>query len=666
MTQNKRALRESDLCDIHVASDPQFAPDGTSFSYISSIINEEKEYESRIHVHYFNTSETVDWTNGKERVSHQRYSPDGKFLSFVSNRSGTNQLWSMPVAGGEAHQLTKAPNGISNPIWADKDTIFFQSSSEDGELLETFEELTKEEKDQKKKDKLKEAVVITKLKHKSDTGGLHDNSYAHIFSYNLKTKTHTQHTSGNVNYQLQDISFDTDKVLYTANKEDDVDTSQKTDLYILDLGTNTSTILSEEQGAYGNARFSPDDSKVACFGHDYSFDGATLNQLFVIDIDTKAKTSLTDALDVQLGDAMIGDMRLGSNETGPYWENDGTSIYVIGTDKGSTQLYNIDLSGAISIIYDQNNHVFSFANNRETGQWIIGISTPTNPGEFHVLEEMQKTSQITHMQDDFLQEVHIEEAEEISITAKDDWEIQGWLLRPYDFDPAKKYPFVLEIHGGPHAMYGNTFFHEMQLLAAKGYVVLYTNPRGSHGYGQTFVDAVRGDYGGSDYTDLMTAVDTVLETHNFIDQDRLGVTGGSYGGFMTNWIVGHTDRFKAAVTQRSISNWISFYGVSDIGFFFTKWELGLDFSRDPQAMWDFSPLKYISEVNTPLLILHGEEDLRCPIEQGEQLFTALKHAGKDTEFVRFPGASHELSRSGDPTLRIERLNQIVRWFDKYL
>lgn len=666
MTENKRALQDTDLCDIQVVSDPQFAPNGTAFSYISSRVNDDKEYESRIHVHSFDTGETVDWTSGNERISHQRYSPSGQYLSFISNRSGTNQLWQMPVAGGEAQQLTTVPKGVSNPIWADENTIFFQSSTEDGEVIQTFEELSKEEREQQKKDKQKEAVVITTLKHKSDARGMHDNTYAHIFSYNITTNVYKQHTSGQVNYHLQDVSSDGQKVLYTANKEDDVDTSQKIDLYMLDMNEKQTTKLSQEQGAFGSARFSPDDTKVACLGHDYSFDGATLNELYVIDIATKNKTSLTDALNVQLGDALIGDMRLGVNETGPYWENDGTSIYVIGTDKGSTQLYKIDLSGEISIIYDQNNHVFSFAHARETNQWIIGVSTPTNPGEFYLLEEMQKTSQITHIQEEFLNEVYVSEPEEVSITAKDGWEIQGWLLRPYDFDATKKYPFILEIHGGPHAMYGNTFFHEMQLLAAEGYVVLYTNPRGSHGYGQIFVDAVRSDYGGSDYTDLMTAVDTVVDTYDFIDQDRLGVTGGSYGGFMTNWIVGRTDRFKAAVTQRSISNWISFYGVSDIGFFFTKWELGFDFLENPQALWDFSPLKYAKDVTTPLLILHGEQDLRCPIEQGEQLFTTLKHAGKETEFVRFPHATHELSRSGDPTLRLERLRHIVRWFKKYV
>lgn len=666
MTQEKRAIRDTDLCDIVIGSDPQFHPDGLSFSYVTTQVNEDKKYESRIHVQDLKTNETVRWTNGDERISHQRYSPNGKQLIFVSNRSGLNQLWMMPVTGGEASQLTTCPKGVSNPIWADDETIFFQTSSENGEQIDEFTEASKEERAEEQEKKNKEPIVITTLKHKSDARGLHDHSYTHIVSYNLKTKTYTQHTEGEVNYHLQDISSDGQTVLYVANKEDDADTSQKADLYVLDLTDHTSTKLSEKQGAFGNARFSPNDEKVACFGHDFSHDGATLSELLLIDIATKSSRSLTSSFDIQLGSAVIGDMRMGVAETGPYWANDGESIYVIGTEKGSTQLYEIDVNGAISILYDANNHVFSFSHARDADKWILGISTPTNPGEFYRFEKDKDITPLTNMQEEFLTNVHIEQPEEVHITAKDGWDIQGWLMRPYGFVETKKYPFVLEIHGGPHAMYGNSFFHEMQLLAAKGYVVLYTNPRGSHGYGQTFVDAVRGDYGGSDYTDLMTAVDTALEKYDFIDQDRLGVTGGSYGGFMTNWIVGHTNRFKAAVTQRSISNWLSFYGVSDIGFFFTKWELGIDLLEDPKALWDFSPLKYAGEVETPLLILHGEQDLRCPIEQGEQLFTTLKHAGKETEFVRFPGANHELSRSGDPALRIERLRHIVRWFEKYL
>ena len=229
----------------------------------------------------------------------------------------------------------------------------------------------------------------------------------------------------------------------------------------------------------------------------------------------------------------------------------------------------------------------------------------------------------------------------------------------------EKYPLIVEIHGGPHAMYANTFFHELQLLAAQGYGVLYVNPRGSHGYSQEFVDAVRGNYGGGDYEDIMAGLDYAIKENSWIDTVRLGVTGGSYGGFMTNWIVGHSNRFKAAVTQRSISNWISFFGVSDIGYYFSDWQIGAGMN-DVDKLWEHSPLKCAKNVETPLLILHSEKDFRCPIEQAEQLYITLKSMGKETEFVRFPDANHNLSRTGTPNLRIARLDEITGWFAKYL
>lgn len=214
-------------------------------------------------------------------------------------------------------------------------------------------------------------------------------------------------------------------------------------------------------------------------------------------------------------------------------------------------------------------------------------------------------------------------------------------------------------------MYGWNFFFEFQLLAARGYTVFYTNPRGGEGFGQEFLHAVIGDYGGMDYEDLMSWVDFAA-SHNLIDETNLGVTGGSYGGFMTNWIVGHTDRFKAAVTQRSISNWISFHGVSDIGYTFTETQILGNPWKDFDLLWKHSPLAYVENVTTPLLIIHSEKDQRCPIEQGEQFYVALKKLDRETEMARFPESSHELSRSGKPVLRVHRLNQILRWFDSHL
>ncbi len=276
-----------------------------------------------------------------------------------------------------------------------------------------------------------------------------------------------------------------------------------------------------------------------------------------------------------------------------------------------------------------------------------------------------EAKQVTNVNRQLLDEVEVVAPEAVSYESTDGYTVHGWFMKPSGYQEGEKAPMILNIHGGPHAMYANTFFHEMQLLASQGYAVLYTNPRGSHGYGQTFVNAVRGDYGGGDYRDLMAAVDGALEQFDFIDRDRLGVTGGSYGGFMTNWITGHTDRFKAAVTQRCISNWISFYGVSDIGYYFSEWQIQADLG-DIDTLWKHSPLAYADQIKTPLLILHSENDYRCPIEQAEQLYIALKRKEKKTRLVRFPESDHNLSRTGKPELRLERLNHLTGWMNEYI
>jgi dipeptidyl aminopeptidase/acylaminoacyl peptidase len=250
--------------------------------------------------------------------------------------------------------------------------------------------------------------------------------------------------------------------------------------------------------------------------------------------------------------------------------------------------------------------------------------------------------------------------------ADDQVEIQGWLMKPVGYVEGQRYPTVLEIHGGPHGMYGNAYFHEFQVLAAAGYAVVYCNPRGSQGYGQEFVRYTHGRWGEKDLPDVMAAVDHAI-AQGVADPDRLGVTGGSYGGFMTNWVIGHSDRFKAAVTQRCVSNMLSFYGTSDIGSTFGDYEVGAGFAWDnPEEYLRMSPITYVQNMRTPLRIIHSEQDYRCPIEQAEQLYVALKMLDREVDFVRFPNENHNLSRSGKPKHRVERLNYIVGWFQEHL
>jgi dipeptidyl aminopeptidase/acylaminoacyl peptidase len=288
---------------------------------------------------------------------------------------------------------------------------------------------------------------------------------------------------------------------------------------------------------------------------------------------------------------------------------------------------------------------------------------PSSPGEVLLVEA--GTELVLTDANPWLRERFLAEPERHVFTASDGLEIEGWLLKPDGFDPSRRHPLVLEIHGGPHGQYGWAFFHEFQVLAGQGFLVLATNPRGSDGYGEPFRMACVRDWGGRDYEDLMTALDQLIARTGFVDEARMGVGGGSYGGFMTNWIVGHTDRFAAAVTMRSISNLVSEISQHDI-VLWGEIEMGPLPWPDPDELWRRSPIRYVRDMCTPLLILHSEMDLRCAVSQAEELFGAMRLLGKEVEFVRFPGESHDLSRGGRPDRRIERLRRISGWFERYL
>jgi dipeptidyl aminopeptidase/acylaminoacyl peptidase len=275
----------------------------------------------------------------------------------------------------------------------------------------------------------------------------------------------------------------------------------------------------------------------------------------------------------------------------------------------------------------------------------------------------QKQTQLTSFNRKVLSTKYVAVPKELVVKAAGHT-VKGWVLLPKDYDASKKYPAIMDIHGGPKTVYGKVFFHEMQYWANEGYVVFFANPRGSDGKGDRFAD-IRGKYGTIDYDDLMAFFDLVMKKYPSIDQSHVFVTGGSYGGFMTNWIVGHTNQFKAAATQRSISNWLSFHGTSDIGFYFSKDQTSGHPNFNTDLLWMQSPMKYAMAIETPLLFIHSDQDYRCPIEQAMQLFTIVKEKGVPTKFVWFKGENHELSRSGKPQARIKRLAEITSWFEQY-
>lgn len=656
-----RLIEAKDLYHLHSVTNPVLSPNGKEAIFVRTEMHErDNTYYGYLYHIDLETKEITQWTHLKERILNIKWSPDARFVSFLATRSKKNQLYILPTRGGEAQCLTNFMYGLTNYEWApDGQSIWFSANVEEGK---NFTDLPT-----KKDPKRPEVYEVRDMQYKlNGMGLLPKKRHSQIGVLDMLTQRITRFTDDTHDYHFAALSHDGKKLVYSVNRNDNKDYDFSSPLYVVDIDTKTETLITDMQGYFGEAYFSLDDRYIAFVGSALEpYKNAAHAEVYIYDIEEAYYVSLTAAMDLPVGDYQTADVQQGAVAPGVVWCDDN-ALYFQMTSMGDTRLYYATLDGAIYPASPENEHVYGYDINRDAIHAIATISDPTHIGELYALNiSTGEREQLTRFNTAFEQQVTIVAPEQFNVTADNGELVFGWLMKPANYEEGESYPLVLNIHGGPHMMYGNTFIHEMQLLAAQGYGVVYVNPRGSHGYSQSFVNGCRNDYGGGDYRDLMAAVDEVIQENEWIDATRLGVTGGSYGGFMTNWIVCHTDRFKAAVTQRSISNWMSFFGVSDIGYYFTEWQIGVDMTN-PTTLWEHSPLKYADQVQTPLLILHSEQDDRCPIEQAEQLYVTLKSFGKETKFVRFPRANHDLSRSGLPNLRQARLSQITDWFLKYL
>lgn len=431
-------------------------------------------------------------------------------------------------------------------------------------------------------------------------------------------------------------------------------------LYLLDLKSGSLSLLaSPEHFRYYFADFL-NDKMVICAGSDGVPYGLNQNPLFyTVDLVSKEQSLITPGLDLSIGSSVGSDCRFGHSKA---LKVSGGCLYFTSTEGGHSYLNRLEPNGQITRLNSAPGSVDGFA--VHDNKVLLVCLKPDRLQEVYRLEQ-DREAQITHFNDWFTAERSIVKPEPVSYTNPDGLAINGWVLKPVDWDPQRKYPAILNIHGGPKTVYGEVYFHEMQYWANQGYFVMFCNPRGSDGRGNDFAD-IRGKYGTIDYEDLMGFTDTVLAQYPSIDSERLGVAGGSYGGFMTNWIIGHTNRFKAAASQRSISNWVSMAYTTDIGYYFVPDQIGVTAWEDAAKLWDASPLKYADRVQTPTLFIHSEEDYRCWLVEGLQMFTALKYHGVETRLCMFRGENHELSRSGKPKHRIRRLKEISDWFARFL
>lgn len=659
----KRKVQADDLYKIKSVVDPQVAPDGKRCLFVVTEIDQEQD-TYRSNIYYTNIdqqSEPIPWTFAGSSNFSPRWSPDGRSVCFISDRSGIHQLFVIHDSGGEARQLTFHPNGVGSPAWSpDGKRIAYQTALGQGESL-------RDREDRQRKQESSVPIEVDQMKYKFDGKGLWDGRYTHVAILDIASGDIVQFTNGEHNYQLLGWSPDGQHLTIAADLSHDPDFSFVQDIFLYHLETRAITNLTHRRGIFDSAAWSPDGKKIAIIGHENEYEEyAAFNKIWMYDISDKELICLTADWDVTVGDKALGDIQQGIVSPGILWCDDSCSFYFTATNHGSVLVYRGTIDGQIDTVLSGRQHVYGLSTGGKTDRAAVAISKPAFPGELFVLDTgTGKLEQLTHVNEAFMEQVEPVDAKPIQLQSRDGWELHGWIMKPALPQNGQKVPLIVEIHGGPHLLYSNTYVHQFQTLVSKGYVVLFMNPRGSVGYGQRFTDAVRGDYGGKDYEDIMDAVDYALDRYDFINSDRLGVTGDSYGGFMTNWIIGHTSRFKAAVTVGSVSNWISEYGVSDISYYLI--EAGMKASlHDFDTLWEKSPLAYADRIETPLLILHGEQDLRCTIEQGEQMFIALKRQRKTVKFVRFPESDHYYPEHGRPSLRIKHLNYISGWFDQYL
>ena len=668
-TRKKHYISTDDLYRFKLISDCKISPGGQHVVFCVQRVDRrsEKKY-SNLWIVPTESGRAWQFTYGNQVDSQPKWSPDGKYIAFISNRDDEkqSQIYIIPLYGGEARKITNLKGTISIFEWSpDGKSLVCKFRKKDRDEIER-------EKDEQKK---KLGIVsrhIKRIFYKLDATGPLPIERWHIWTIDIGTGKAKQLTESDIYDELEpNWSPDGKKIVFCSNHSKDPDLDPDAiDIFIISADGGELRKIKTPMGLKAKPTFSPDGKWIAYFGQEDKGEWWKNTCLWVVPVDSSEKAkNLTEKFDFDISSTTINDMPGIVPLMPPIWSNNGDKIYFQVSQHGNTILKSISLSGkkqslqtviggkGVVNFYSFDDEQFKLAyfnaNMTEIGQvWAKDLNT-------------KHSKKLTHNNENLLLYRDLGEIEEVWFKGAVNNDLQGWIIKPPNFNKSKKYPSILEIHGGPRVQYGNFFMHEFYFLVAQGYVVYFCNPRGSQGYGEEHSKAIWNNWGTADYDDLMKWVD-FIEKKPYIDTKRMGVTGGSYGGYMTNWIIGHTDRFKAAVTQRSVSNFISMYGSSDYNWSF-QYELG---NKAPwenmENYWRQSPMKYIGNVKTPTLIIHSEQDMRCAIEQGEQIFVALKKLGVDTEMVSFPEEPHGLSRSGRTDKRIERLKHIVRWFDRYL
>jgi dipeptidyl aminopeptidase/acylaminoacyl peptidase len=641
-------MQPDDVYRLTAAGDPRVSPDGGTVAYVVSWVDETSR-EPRSAIWSTATDGSTPprrLTFGGSRDASPRWSPDGRWLAFTSARGEVPpQLFVLPADGpGESRQLTALKEAVETPAW-----------SPDGRRL-AFTARAHDPGDDVEETSKRPPRRMTRLQFRLDNDGWTQGRTHHLYAVDLDDGEPIQLTDGDHEDQMPAWSPDGATIAFVSSRDEGWDLRPTERLYTIPSSGGEPVAVTPDDGVYLAPTWSPDGARIACIVVPGVLDDPHHGRILVLDVSSGSRTVLTGSLDRNASTFPL--------VRGPVWDADRIVFAV--EDQGRAPLYEVPADGSAppTVRFEAEGYLSGF--DLAGGVLAYTASTSTRFAELFVGDR-----RVTDVSAPFLAEVELVAPEPFTATSTDGTDVPAWIVRPPGFDPDEVYPAVLNIHGGPFTQYGDRFFDEFQMYAAAGYVVLFANPRGSSGHDEAWGRAIRGPveggpgWGSVDHDDLMAVVDEALKRFSFIDAERLGVMGGSYGGYMTSWVIGHTDRFACAISERAVNDMASEDGTADFAGFFRGY-VGADFWDDPETYRRISPIAYAEQMTTPVLLLHSEDDLRCPINQAEQLFTILRSLQREVEFVRFPGESHELTRSGSPTHRVQRFEIVLAWLDRYL